>query len=167
MTSPLKIDVEVDALDVKAKMQRLDIALSDQSLESFLRNNARDYIWARVESRFNQEGDDVTGPWQPLSQATVAMRRALGYPGPGPINFRTGDMFTFLEGAPGVTTGSGTVEWEFPGPGMSQDIFDKLQTAQKGKNNPRTVPRPVLGMNHVDSEFITGELADFIRGALI
>lgn len=166
MAYGLKMDIVVDPSDLDRIGKALADALSDKSLESWLSTSARDYIKTRLADRFSSGGDDVVGIWAELKPETQAIRQALGYGPDRPINIRTGDMESFLMGSPGVITGSGDIDWDFPGPAISSDIEEKLQTAQYGSPNPHTVPRPVLGINAVDAEFLTDDLGLYLMGRL-
>jgi hypothetical protein len=50
-----------------------------------------------------------------------------------------------------------------PGDTPTGELAEKVKTAQQGKDNPRTVPRPVLGMNEVDLAFVLEGLSFFIQ----
>lgn len=166
MTYPLRLGVDVDVRQLAAFGDNLEAILSDTSLERFLHRNTADYLKARLDDRFAAGGDDVVGIWAQLQPSTQAIRAAAGYGASSPINIRTGQMQAYLEGAAGIISGSGDMDWTFPGTGMSSDIEDKLLTAQGGSMNPPTVARPVLGMNRIDLEYLTDEFGMFIMGGL-
>lgn len=162
----LRLQLVTSPADVVNALSRLETALSDSYLDVWLKGGAVDYVKDRITRRFGAEGDDVVGAWPALKPATVAIRQSLGYPGPSPINHRTGDMEDFLIGDFGLVTGSGDMQLEFPSPSMSSSIKDKLTTAQQGSSNPNTVPRPVLGLNDLDAEFLTDDLGIFLARGL-
>lgn len=164
MANQYGMTITVDAKSVNAMFTSLENVLADSSIESFLMGQTSDYIRDRVRSRFSGEGDDVTGPWQPLEASTARIRQAMGYGPFNPINVRTGDMQSYLLGDSGAITGSST--WEFPAPGAPPSIQDKLQTAQRGRAYPPTVPRPVLGVNAVDESYIVNDLESYIMAAI-
>jgi hypothetical protein len=163
MTTPFSMIIIVDDRSAERVLRNLEAALSDSSIEGFLLRNTADYIHRRTRDRFTGEGDDVTGAWQPLQPATEAIRVSRGYPGPHPINVRTGDMESFLAADPGAITGQTT--WTFPAPGAATgELAEKIKTAQQGKASPSTV----IGMNNVDEAFITTDLEAFlVRGLMV
>jgi hypothetical protein len=166
MTGPFRMVVVVTDRTADRVLRNLELAMSDGSIETFLLGNTADYIHQRTRARFTGEGDDVTGPWQPLQPATEAIRIGQGYPGPHPINVRTGDMESFLTTDPGAITGQTT--WTFPAPGAATgDLAEKIITAQQGRAAPATVPRPVIGLNNVDEAFIVMDLEEFLRRGMM
>jgi hypothetical protein len=161
------LTISVDQSEVLALQKKLDDALGDTSMEEFLKTDVESYLKGRMAGRFAAGGDDVVGIWAELKPSTQKIRQALGYGPASPINIRTGDLESYLTGAPGIVSGSGDMEWEFPGPALPTDVKDKLTTAQQGSSKPHTQPRPILGMNENDSEFLTNALGLHVGEALI
>jgi hypothetical protein len=138
----------------------VDQATSPESLAMFLSEEAQPYFAAEIIDRFAVEGDEKSGDWAPLSEATESIRASLGFPASDPINERTGDLLRLVaenyEIEPGLT---GAV-LQIPGESaMNQcDLRDKLTTAQLGSaSNPipnfgPTPPRPVLAVDPSDLE---------------
>lgn len=146
--------------DVRKSIRKLQLLLGTEGLLTFLGTTVAPYLRERAEERFAMEGDDVTGPWAPLSDVTVAIREGTGFPGAHPINRRTGELEEW------VTQGNyfaypvapNTAAMRFPGTQPSASVARKYQTAQRGKTSPTTPPRPVLGVNEKDLLFVTAAL---------
>lgn len=155
------LEVDFDGGDVEALLSRLDVLLSPAALaEFFLGGMVEPYLLSRIENRFEEEGDDVTGGWAPLREATQAIRASQGFGAAHPINRRTGEMLQFLmHGAKNTPTAYGA-SLQIPDREPMGELFDKIQTAQMGKE--RTVPRPVLGMNLTDLSVVMMELEKYL-----
>lgn len=142
--------VEIDATDVDRVIHLVEMSVAGPSLERWLRGDATDFFHDDIESRFYEEGDVKSGFWAPLSEATINIRRELGY-GPDPINRRTDDMFNFVTGDYPTHMGDSFATMDVPGKAPNEVTATKLETAQQGRaNNPiaefgATPPRPVLG----------------------
>lgn len=152
-----------------ALLASVDLALSPFGLQSFLRTQVDPYIRLRAEQRFAMEGDDVTGPWAPLQTSTVAIRESLGFPGPGPINVRTGDLKEYVLRSPAhfAPFGGGAM-MSVPGPPPSgSEAGAAYSTAQMGKSRPHTPPRPVLALGQTDKAAITMLLAYFVQDSVV
>lgn len=152
--------------EVIGSITKLELLVGSDGLALFLGTVVGPYLQERAQARFQNEGDDVTGPWLPLSPATVSIREATGHPGEHPINRRTGeleewvtqgDTFAYPVGA-GATL-------KYPGRDASGTLKSKVETAQRGKKSPLTPPRPVLGVNETDLLFITAALHAAIEEA--
>jgi hypothetical protein len=170
MSRPLGIiDVQIigDDAGVQAMLKKLDTSLSAEALGMFFGETIEPYFRERVLNRFASEGDDVVGKWTPLTNATKAIRVQMGY-GEGPINKRTGQLEEYIARSNyGVTiTAAGSV-LTMPAGKPSGELLKKVQTAQQGKDNPRTPPRPVLGMNEKDLAFTLEALAMYLQRAQV
>lgn len=162
------IDIQIvgNSDQVDTMLKYLDTALNPLALVNFLTYDVSPWLGERAEMRFRGEGDDAVGQWAPLKPTTNAIRQSKGFPPVHPINLRTGELEnyilsgTFSQAVPnsiGATLA-------FPGPGApgagSRNVRKKMETAQIGRNGkPRTVPRPVLGMNEKDLTYVLTALA--------
>lgn len=160
-------DVQVDPISAVGLIQGIHDRLSGPQLEKFLNDQIDEWVRDRISRRFAGEGDDVTGAWAPLLPATESIRASRGFPPAHPINQRTHMLRDWLVGTAGDVKVTGTgATYEHPGP-TSGVMEQKLQTAQAGKGFPRTVPRPVLGLNEVDDLYIQFELTKFLLSGAI
>ena len=141
-------------------LEAVDQATSPESLALFLSEDAQPYFANEIIDRFAVEGDEKSGDWEPLADATVAIRQQLGYPGSDPINERAGDLLRLVvENYDIEPTPSGAV-MQIPGESAANqgNLQEKLVTAQLGSNfNPipnfgPTPPRPVLAVDPTDLE---------------
>jgi hypothetical protein len=148
----------VNTVTVEALLLRTYAAVSPASLTTWLGGPFSDNLQQRAAERFAVEGTD-DGPWAALASATLEIRHNLGYP-PGPINYRSGEMYRYITGASGqvVATGDGAaLTW--PGNAPSE-IQEKIATAQGYDSN---VPaREVIGMGASDLQFALASLAGWI-----
>lgn len=138
--------------DVQSMLELVDSSLSPTGLATFLYGSVGPWVKQRAKSRFENEGDDVTGKWAPLKETTVEIREGLGLSGRGPINKRRGELEEYiLQGSVGVTAAPGLGTLTYPDePPQTKSLREKLSTAQRGKANPSTIARPVLGLNEQD-----------------
>lgn len=151
---------------VQKMLNHIDSALSPIGLAAFLYGGVQPWLVNRAKERFASEGDDVTGKWAPLQQSTVEIRQSQGFEGPHPINRRTGELERYItESGVDVVAAPGVGTLRFPGRNTtSKSVKQKLSTAQKGRINPSTVPRPVLGLNEKDLAVVMTQLALHIQG---
>lgn len=155
-----------DFNEVRRLLFALSETLSPQRLTLYMSQVLKPFIQQRAAERFANEGDEVSGPWAELSEATVAIRENMGLPGAHPINVRTGQLQEFV-----TTTGDvyptamqsvlAMPSWQ--GVGGDPQITEKLQTAQLGSPDGKTQPRPVLGLGAKDMTFALISLAAFIE----
>lgn len=155
--------------DALAAVEKLALLLSGPGLSTFLGASVGPYLRERTQQRFANEGDDVTGPWAPLHPATVAIRESLPYQigGEHPINRRSGELEDWVTQGNyfPYPTGVGAT-LQYPKGKPSGELLDKLKTAQGGRANPKTVARPVLGVNEKDLLFVTAALAAAVEVAV-
>lgn len=85
----------------------------------------------------------------------------------GPINIRTHDLYSYIVGDPGKVGYSGGWNFTWPNIPMSQETFDKLQTAQRGKASPNTTDRPVVALGVTDYNAILDSLAAYLMDGLM
>ena len=161
----VKIDILVDTTSVHEVLDRMDTGFSATAWATFLQVMVGPYLAERAHMRFAKEGDDVSGKWAPLKEATKAIRLEQGFP-EGPINHRTGEMERYITGGYGAALPLGPVAvLTFPNPAdpLTPELRKKIETAQKGKNSPSTVPRPVLGLNAVDAMHVVAAMSFYAR----
>jgi hypothetical protein len=160
------IDIEIVGGhdSVQRMLQVLDSALSPTGLAAFLYGSVGEWVKGRAEKRFINEGDDVSGQWTPLAQATVDIREAEGFGGAHPINKRTGQLEEYItRGAISVTTTQGQGVMRYPASSTGGELRDKIKTAQQGQQFPKTPARPVLGLNETDLSTVLTMLAFHIQ----
>lgn len=165
MVTDTLIEIEIDAHEALRAMERVIAAISVSSLGAFMENEADLVIKERIKSRFSDQGDDASGKWAELREATHTFRRDQGFPAERPINIRTGQLRAWLleNMQPSVTVMSyGGVMGIWPGSEASNPwTARKFETAQKGIDG-HTVSRPVLRINEADHRLIQFELSLYL-----
>jgi hypothetical protein len=160
------IDIQIigDSSGVQAMLNHLDTALNPVAVAGFLGATVDPYLRMRMSDRFRKEGDDVVGKWTPLAQVTQDIRQKQGFGSAHPINRRTGRLEDFIVGSPNqLTIHSLGATLTLPGNKPLGEMKDKVETAQKGRLRPHTLPRPVLGMNERDLAFVLTALAFYVK----
>lgn len=161
----IKVTITGDTQDVQMVFGHMQQAVGMTELGQFLRDDIDPYLRGRIAARFAGEGDDVVGQWLPLAASTVGIRQSRGLGGAHPINVRTHMMKDFLVTKPGDIKLSG-LEATLTSPGPGDPLTDqKIRTAQQGKSYPNTPPRPVIGVNTVDLDYIHIQLTRYLFGA--
>ncbi len=157
----------VNSRSVDLTLDRLIMLMSPAGATAFLSSTIGPYLAKRGKERFQSEGDDVTGAWAPLKPATILIRQQSGF-GAGPINRRTGELENWIVGDTGFSypTGFGA-SMRFPGKRPTGELKKKVETAQKGRKAPSTVPRPVLGVNENDLLFLITAMELAIDKAIV
>lgn len=148
------VSIDVDSLPVERLLHAVEWATSGTSLRFFLENDAHEWFREEIFRRFMSDGDRKSGDWAPLKDATIDIRRALGF-GDDPINRRTDEMFEFVTTNYDIASGGNWAELNLPGDPPDPVTAQKLETAQRGSNrNPLgygpTQPRPVLAVDQTD-----------------
>lgn len=161
MTSGIDVKILADASSAILLLTRLEVALSAPGVAVFLETNVKQLIQERAQARFNSQGDDVSGVWKKLTDATVSIRESQGF-GPTPINIRTTDLERFITTSAGQIIGDTLV---YPGDAPTRALEQKVMTAQQGRTFPETPARPVLGLNETDALGILTDLALYIQAA--
>lgn len=147
-------------------LTKLDTAMSLQAMLTFQGVEVEKILEHRASARFAQEGDDASGGWAPLLDSTIAIRQTQGY-GSGPINVRTGQLEDYItNGGSQVKAIGSDTELTYPKPTSDPLMMAKVRTAQRGKNWPPTVPRPVLAVNETDMSEVMVALSFHINSAL-
>lgn len=154
-------EVLVDDVAVVALMSRLAEVLSPYHMAGFLATEINPYLQERTQRRFETEGDELSGAWAALSQATVEIRESSGYPGEHPINVRTGQLERFMtDGSPNTMAAGYGAMLRYPGGEASGELRTKVETAQSGREEyPVTPARPVIGLDETDLAFVMSTLA--------
>ena len=142
--------ISIDAQGPKTILATLDDRLTQRRLMWFLGTVVSPWMGDVIVERFAFEGDQtVGGPWAPLAEYTVRLKRALGYE--EFINERTGDLLHHLAYDHAVEPWAMGALLRIPD--RSDAIMEKkIRTAQEGESaasNPiggATPPRPVLGI---------------------
>jgi hypothetical protein len=150
---------------VQEMLNTIDSALSVIGMAAFLHGQVAPWVKARAKDRFASEGDDVSGPWAPLAETTIEIREGSGF-GAGPINIRTHELERYItQSNADVVSAPGAATLRYPGTvPPSKGLREKMRTAQKGRSQPKTVARPVLGLNERDLSVILTQLAFHIQG---
>ncbi|SRR6266540_3903787 len=163
-TGFIEFDIVGNERGVQEMLNTIDSALSPVGLAAFLYGNVGTYVKKRASDRFMEQGDDVTGTWAPLAEATQEIRERAGYGATEPINKRTGQLEEYItQGQMWVTTGPGYGMLQYPKNTPDQALREKMSTAQRGRESPKTVARPVLGLNEQDLAVVLTMLAFHIQ----
>lgn len=153
----------VDSKEVDLMFDRAIMATSPLALAGFLRTYIDPFLRQRAGTRFQQEGDDASGSWLPLMESTQEIRSNEGYAPSHPINVRTGELEDYIVNHAGSIVGTATgAVLTLPGDPASGELADKISTAQMGREDPYTVPRPVLALAAADLEYTLVSLGEFI-----
>lgn len=165
MAQLFEVLLDIDDRDLQRTLDRLEQRLSPPGLALWLDKATDPWIRERARKRFEQEGDDVSGPWLPLGEFTQNVRAQQGYGAEHPINVRTGEMERYITGPGDVTQTPALTILEAPGGSPTGELADKIRTAQDGStvDNRYTPPRPVLGINARDVEAIMVSLAAWVN----
>lgn len=154
-----------DVKGVQTVVTAFEHALNQAAIARWLGDFGPKLLQDRASDRFDTEGDTASGRWADLKPFTESTREALGYGGSHPINVRTGQLRAWLTSNMGElrTAGGQTALLEWPSaPPMANELIDKLQVAQQGLQNPKTVARPVVAVDAFDLEELMLGLRDHI-----
>lgn len=164
----LNVEVEVDPFPVNRMLGYVLRTVDGASLARWLVDDAHEYFREEIAMRFAYEGDKKSGAWAPLHDATIDIRRALGYGGDSPINERTGELFDFVTTQYDINMGQTWALLTFPGDPPTASARQKLETAQLGRaDNPLdgygpTTRRPVLAVDETDLMELMVSLESYI-----
>lgn len=158
------LEITIDDREAIVFLNAIRGVMSGFSLYYFLRDEGMKYLRKRAVERFDDEGDDASGKWTPLAEATVGIRESEGYPGAHPINKRTGELERYITsgGWPAFRQTPQMASLTWPGREPSGELGRKFRTAQSGRAFPRTPARPVLAINERDTYTMLGMLALWI-----
>lgn len=167
MTQGIAISVVGDATGVERMLLALDTALNPVAIAGFLGAVVDPYIRETAEERFRSEGDQASGQWAPLAQATQDIRAQMGYGAAHPINRREGELEEY------VTQTTGNVRIHpfgasimYPPNYPGGELGDKLTHAQRGGVSASGKPfpaRPVYALGTQDLTFILIALANHVK----
>lgn len=167
------LDIDVNKLDVERLLHKLELAISGPSLAAFLEGSASEEFRENIIERFDEEGDALSGFWEPLKDVTVDIKRALPdlAGSPETINVRTGEMFKALTQNYDTNFGADWAQLNVPGD-VDALTETKIRTAQQGSNNNPlgygpTPPRPVLATSEMQLGVILQKLEYHIVDMLV
>jgi hypothetical protein len=161
----IQVQYIVDSMMTRKSLMLAIEAIRPSKLALFLSQDAHKVVMERMEKRFDEQGDDASGKWASLSEATTRFREAAGFGGEGPINVRTGQLRAWLQdvGSETILDGGGAM-FTFPGTAPYDTVTaEKFKTAQGGKSKPKTVARPVLALGAADILEIQAHLSVFLK----
>lgn len=157
------MEAQFDEDDQQVFFRLFDMAIGYEGMYTLV-GDVADRVIGAIREGFDDESEpSVVGGgvrWAELKQFTVADREAHGFPGPSPINVRTGEMERALTQDPTISP-DGRNEFSAQIPArMTPTLFDKLQTAQFGDTITKSPPRPVLPTMNDAEEVVLVQLAD-------
>lgn len=151
--------------DVHQMLQRMNTTVSGPALADFMAMEVYPYFRERAQARFAEQGDDASGKWPALHEATQRFRMHAGHGATEPINRRTGQLEKYILGAsPALVITADSVTMVYPGNLPDDRVLSrKYKVAQTGSNTkPYTAPRPVIAMNSTDWAFVYAALDRYI-----
>lgn len=149
-----RIAVDIHDAAVRELVDRVMLALRPEVLRDFLIDDVRPYMQDEIVARFAFEGDDASGDWPRLSDATQNIRAHAGFGPDSPINERTGQLVEYL--VANWDTFVDPIGANLVIPGEAQGSMEaKIRHAQVGSPagenplfpNSSTPPRPVLALD--------------------
>jgi len=165
MMSKLGIDIEIisDTSGVDRALVFLSEKLSNAGIAAWFGTTVYPFLKYRAETRFANEGDETVGKWLPLTEDTLSFRESGGF-GHGPINVRTGELERYITGSNiSITNIAVGIEMTFPGDDPIGVLETKVSTAQIGKPDPSTPPRPVISLGIQDLSWTLESLVLYIE----
>lgn len=161
--------VDIQAKSVEDVMLLLGRKLASPALGGWMREGVEPILQKRATDRFGREGDDASGRWAQLSDATVEIRAGLGFGGAHPINLRTGELENLItQGNGTIEAGEDSVTLTYPGNDqVNGELEDKIRHAQLGgiSDAGNTYPaRPVLAVSSTDLGQVEISLIEYIFG---
>jgi len=162
------VTFEVEGADeALQKLLIMQMRLGPVQMPHFMRTMVGEYLQARVDQRFEGEGDDVVGLWFQLRNSTRAIRSRQGFGAAHPINRRTGKLHDWVR-----TYKVNNSTLTMPGTPGDAQLKSKLKVAQVG-GYPTTQgdrlgpsmpapPRPVIGLGWNDAAAIVTGLERWV-----
>lgn len=141
------INISIEMNRLLRRMKALQDAISPEAIASHHASTTAAFLKNRVSSRFQSEGDEVSGPWTKLADYTVRERAQKGYPATNPILRRTGALRKWVMDSPSMSTGD-TFLWPSQTPPNGSHVLFAYMAAQGGMN--RTPRRPIVVVNMAD-----------------
>lgn len=158
-----RVDIAIigDDAGAHAMLNAFSTAFTAARMSEFATDKIIPWLEKRAMGRFANEGDDaVRGKWNPLMTRTNDIREQMGYPREHPINKRSGELEDFIvRGGGDVVAADDALHVQFPRNPPTEELFQKLATAQVGRADPRTLARPVVGLSPTDLSYVLTELA--------
>ena len=168
MAGEFYVLIETESDEAQKVLDTLEKRMNPVGLSLFLTTVVDPWIRQRIEQRFDEEGDSMSGDWDPLAISTQQIRASYGYPPDHPINVRTGKMRSFLVGTKSDVKPSGIgATLQHPPPVADAVTAKKIATAQGGSSQPPTPARPVIGVDENDLVFVTSSLAAWLTQDMI
>lgn len=143
----------------------MNTTIGGPALADFMALKVYPYLHDRAVDRFTLEGDDASGKWPALHEATQNFREYVGHDREHPINRRTGELEDYIRDVnPAIVISPDSVTMIYPGDLPNGGVLEKkYRRAQLGSNQkPYTAARPVIAMNQADYTFIYGALEHHI-----
>lgn len=151
--------------DAPLMLAKLSTILSSGSIAVWLDTEVDPILHERAAQRFKEEGDDASGAWASLSDATESIRESQGYGAAHPINVRSGELQSYIEDTQGRTVvDPAGATLSYPGDSPTGQVWAKLEGAQLGEG--RAPARPVLAVSETDQALVVGSLEAYIRAGV-
>lgn len=163
--------VDIEVAGVQAAIALVAGSISPVQLGMFLHGFVWPHFRDRIVDRFAYEGDSASGPWPPLSPATIEIKESLGYYDQADYaNIRTGAMFEYVKNSKTVAPNGLGAVLRFPEEPNDPIMRRKLRVAQAGDPGPNwlnpamgeTPPRPVIAMDGTDLVEVIARLQRWI-----
>lgn len=157
------IEARFDEEGEQVFFRLLDMAVGYEGMYTLV-GDVADRVVGAIKEGFDYESSpSITGDgefWQELAEFTIHERESQGFPGPSPINVRTGEMERALTADPNVMPeGQNEFSAQIPSR-MTPGLADKLSVAQFGDVFSKTPARPVLPTLDDAEETVLVQLAD-------
>jgi hypothetical protein len=160
-----QMDFEVQLQDVDRAVRTLEEAISEGTLSRFFQAEVGPWLSHRARERFANEGDDAVGDWAPLSQATIRVKRSMGYLSQG-INRRTGQLEDWAtDGSFDAQATADGGKFNYPRKKPTGRLKKKVSGAQNGTD--RAPARPVVGFSDLDAEIILQMFAHHLESIVL
>ena len=148
-------EIYIDDAAVQKHLQIAIESLSDDNLAKWAHDYATPYLRERARKRFASEGDDASGPWEPLADSTL--KRKSG----NRILRDTGKFYRYVTNTTsGVSRMDGGIEAVFPKRQPTGDHNQKiLGFTQEGTRNQPS--REVIASSEVDTQALMQLLEEY------
>ena len=143
------INIQVEMGRLLKRITALQDAISPEAIAQHHAATTAGFLKNRVLSRFESEGDEVSGKWAPLSDYTVQDRVQKGFPPTHPILRRTGALRKWVMDSPSATTGE-TFMWPSKLPPNNSHIMFAYWGAQVGNPGGNLPRRRIVVVNMAD-----------------
>lgn len=143
------INIQVEMSRLLKRMTALQDAISPEAIAQHHAATTTGFLKNRVLSRFESEGDDVSGKWPRLSDYTIQDRARKGFPPERPILRRTGALRKWVMDSPPATTGE-VFMWPSKLPPNNSHIAFAYWGAQVGNPGGNLPRRRIVVVNMAD-----------------